>query len=388
MTTLMPANRSPLRAVTNPVRLRRYDLVLIFAVAALSLVGCLLVWSATRTKLGWSGANPQSFLVRDLANAGIAAILLVASARIDSRILRLVGPVLYGASVLGLVAVLGIGAKINGARAWIEVGGGFEIQPAEFAKLGVIAAIAVLFGDHLSHHGPDAPPTGRELARVLLAAGLPLGLIMLQPDLGSAMVLSAVTLAMLFAANVPARWLVLLGAGAVVVVIAAVSSGFLAKYQVDRITAFTDPSRDLQGIAYNFHQADIAIAHGGVLGQGLLHGLQTQGGFVPEQQTDFIFCAAGEELGWVGSVLIIGLFAVIVWRGMRIAMAAHGVARLLAVGVVAWIAFQAFENVGMNLGLTPVTGVPLPFLSYGGSSLFALAIAVGLLQSIHRRTRF
>lgn len=388
MTTLVPPTRSPLRAVADPVRLRRYDVVLLGTVAILCVIGCLLVWSATRTKLEWQSLSPQSFLVRDAANMAIGSMLLVAAARIDSRILRLIGPVLYVASVLGLVAVLAIGTKINGARAWIEVGGGFEIQPAEFAKLGVIAALAVLFGEHISHRGPDAPPSGRELLRALLLAGIPLGLIMMQPDLGSAMVLSAVTFAMLFAANVPARWLVGLALAGVAVVAVAVVSGFLQKYQIDRITAFTDPSRDLQGIAYNFHQADIAIAHGGALGQGLFHGLQTQGGFVPEQQTDFIFSAAGEELGWIGSAVIIGLFGVVVWRGLRIAMAAQGVARLLAVGVVMWIGFQAFENIGMNLGLTPVTGVPLPFLSYGGSSIFALATAVGLLQSIHRRTRF
>jgi rod shape determining protein RodA len=388
MTTLVPAPRSPLRSVTDPIRLRRYDLVLLGAVTLLCVIGCLLVWSATRTRMMWSGASQETFLVRDILNMSIGAVLLFSSARVDSRLLRLIGPVLYVGSVLGLVAVLLIGTTINGARAWIEVGGGFEIQPAEFAKLGVIAAVAVLFGDQIARRGPDAAPKTIDLFRALLIAGIPLGLIMMQPDLGSAMVLSAVTFAMLFAANVPARWLLALAAGAVVVVVVAVMSGFLAKYQVDRITAFTDPSRDPQGIAYNFNQADIAIAHGGALGQGLFDGLQTQGGFVPEQQTDFVFSAAGEELGWIGSGVIILLFGVIIWRGLSIALNARGIARLTAVGIVGWIGFQTFENIGMNLGLTPVTGVPLPFLSYGGSSLFALAIAVGLLQSIHRRTRF
>src|SRR5262249_13795512 len=149
-----------------------------------------------------------------------------------------------------------------------------------------------------------------------------------------------------------------LAGGAVVVVLVAVQSGFLAEYQVARLTTFTDPSHDLQGIAYNFNQANIAIAHGGALGQGLFNGLQTQGGFVPEQQTDFVFSAAGEELGWIGSSAIILLFGVVIWRGLKISMAAQGVARMLAAGIVAWIGFQTFQNIGMNLGLTPVTGVP------------------------------
>src|SRR6185312_4005715 len=206
------------------------------------------------------------------------------------------------------------------------------------------------------------------------------------PDLGSALVVAAAALGVLIAAGVRLSWilglLVLAGLGAVL----AVHSGVLASYQLARFAAFTHPGRDPQGVAYNITQAHIAIAHGGLFGQGLFHGAQTRGAFVPEQQTDFVFSVAGEELGILGSAAIIGLFAVVLWRGLRIAAQASGAQRLVAAGIVCWIGFQAFQNIGMNLGLTPVTGLPLPFVSYGGSSMFAQGLALGLLQAIHRRT--
>ena len=167
----------------------------------------------------------------------------------------------------------------------------------------------------------------------------------------------------------------------------AIKAGVLADYQLARFAAFTDPGRDPQGVAYNITQAHIAIAHGGLFGQGLFHGAQTRGAFVPEQQTDFVFSVAGEELGFVGSAAIIALFG-----GVAVARAAdrrrgrRGASRLVAAGIVCWIGFQTFQNIGMNLGLTPVTGLPLPFVSYGGSSMFAQGLALGLLQAIHRRT--
>jgi rod shape determining protein RodA len=215
-------------------------------------------------------------------------------------------------------------------------------------------------------------------------AAVPLGLIMLQPDLGSALVVAAAAFGILLAAGVPARWtlaLLLLAVGGAML---AVKAGVLADYQLARFRAFTDPHLDLQGTAYNVNQARIAIAHGGLFGQGLFHGAQTQGGFVPEQQTDFIFSAAGEELGFAGGAAIIALYAVLLWRMLRVAYSADRIGRLLCAGVVCWFAFQAFQNIGMNLGLTPVTGLPLPFVSYGGSSMFAGAVAVGLVLAVGR----
>jgi rod shape determining protein RodA len=387
MTTVLLPSRHPLRAVADPRRLRSYDLVLLGAVLLLCLIGALLVWSATRSRLEAAGGNPQTYLAKHLLNTALGAVLLFLAARVDSRLLRLIGPVLYLGSVLGLLSVFVIGSTINGAHAWIVIGGGFEVQPAEFAKLGLIAALSVLFGQRASWRAPGSGPAGREMIAALGLAAVPLGLIMLQPDLGSALVLSAASFGVFVAAGVRARWLVGLLVAAAVLAVLAIKAGVLAEYQLARFAAFTHPGRDPQGVAYNINQAHIAIAHGGIFGQGLFHGAQTRGAFVPEQQTDFVFSVAGEELGFAGSAAVIGLFAVILWRGLRIAVAATDTSRLVAAGIVAWIGFQAFQNIGMNLGLTPVTGLPLPFVSYGGSSMFAQGLAVGLLQAIHRRTR-
>jgi rod shape determining protein RodA len=182
---------------------------------------------------------------------------------------------------------------------------------------------------------------------------------------------------------VQARWMIALVLAAVIGAILAVKIGVLADYQLERFKAFTQPGRDIQGAAYNVHQARIAIANGGLTGTGLFHGPQTRGEFVPEQQTDFIFSVAGEELGFLGSALIIGLFGVLLVRALRIARDADRTGRLIVAGVVSWFAFQIFENIGMNLGIMPVTGLPLPFVSYGGSSMLAGGLALGLLQGIH-----
>ncbi|MGX7679183.1 rod shape-determining protein RodA [Jatrophihabitans sp. DSM 45814] len=386
-TALAPPPRASLRRVTDTRRVNPYDKVLILSVGLLCLIGALLVWSATRTRLIDAGANPQTYLARHLLNTALGAVLLFCAARVDSRLLRLIGPLLYVASILGLLAVFVIGSTINGAHAWIVIGGGFEIQPAEFAKLGLIVALAVLFGQRSDRRAAGQPPSGSELGVALGLALLPLGLIMLQPDLGSALVICAATFGVLLTAGVRARWLIGLIAVAVFGAFFAIKAGVLADYQLARFAAFTNPGKDPQGVAYNINQAHIAIAHGGFFGQGLFHGAQTSGAFVPEQQTDFVFSVAGEELGFVGSAAIIALFGVVLWRGLRIARAATGAARLVAAGIVCWIGFQTFQNIGMNLGLTPVTGLPLPFVSYGGSSMFAQGLAIGLLLAIHRRCR-
>lgn len=378
--------RPPVRALADPRRLRSYDWTLLLAALALCCIGALLVWSATRTRLLADGANPQTYLAKHLLNTALGAALLFLAARADARVFRLIAPVLYVGSVLGLLAVFAIGSTINGAHAWIVLGGGFEIQPAEFAKLGVIAALAVLFAQRAATRRAGTPPGPKDLLAAGVLVSIPLALIMLQPDLGSALVLASASLGVLIAAGVRARWIVGLLALAVLGAVLAVKAGVLADYQLARFAAFAHPGRDPQGVAYNITQAHIAIAHGGWFGQGLFHGAQTRGAFVPEQQTDFVFSVAGEELGFVGSVVIIGLLGVVLWRGLRIAAASTGASRLIAAGIVCWLGFQAFENIGMNLGLTPVTGLPLPFISYGGSSMFAQGIALGLLQAIHRRS--
>jgi rod shape determining protein RodA len=383
MTLLARDPQAPF-VLTPPVmplerRARGYDIPLALTALALALVGAVLVWAATKQSSG------TSFLVRHLFNLGIAAVLMLAASRLNARLLRLFGPVVYGLSLFGLLLVLVAGSTINGAKAWIEVGGGFELQPAEFMKLGMIVGLAVLFTRYQEDRDEDAPPTTRDMLTALVLVAVPVGLILLQPDLGSAMVLACAVFGVLIAAGARARWTIGLITCAVIIAVVVVKAGVLHDYQLARFKAFLDANHDLQGVGYNVHQARIAVADGGLFGTGLFHGPQTNGGFVPEQQTDFIFSVAAEELGLVGAGAVIALFALLCWRGLRIARDADDAGRLVAVGVVCWFAFQAFQNIGMNLGLTPVTGVPLPFVSYGGSSMFAQGLAIGLLQAVRRR---
>jgi rod shape determining protein RodA len=222
---------------------------------------------------------------------------------------------------------------------------------------------------------------------MLAIAGLPAALILLQPDLGTMLVLSATVFGVVGISGAPRRWLVALAGSAVGGAVLAVQAGVLKDYQVDRFLAFTNPGLDPRGAGYNTEQARIAIGNGGMFGQGLFDGSQTKSGFVPEQHTDFIFTVAGEELGLVGSAVLISLLGVVLWRALTIAMRADDLfGRLAAGGIACWFGFQAFQNIGMCLGIMPVTGVPLPLVSYGGSSMFAGLMAIGLLQNIHLRT--
>ncbi|MEP6851328.1 MAG: FtsW/RodA/SpoVE family cell cycle protein [bacterium] len=381
-----PIGQTPLRSWRRSASGRSgTDPWLTGAALALALVGAVLIYSATRSGQA-GGSSSRAYLYRHLANVALAVGLGGLAARADSLRLRLLGPTLYGAGILGLIAVALFGATINGAHAWLQLPGGLQVQPAEFAKLGVIVGLAVWFADRTVNRALDGPPTALDVGVALAGCAVPLALIMTQPDLGSAMVVAVAAFGVLLAAGVRARWLIGLMVLAVLIAVLSVRAGLLADYQLARFTSFTDPGRDVQGVAYNVHQARIAVANGGLLGRGLFAGPQTAGGYVPEQQTDFVFSAAGEQFGFLGSLVLVLLFALLLWRALRIAASAEVSGRLVAVGVVCWFAAQVFENIGMNVGLTPVTGLPLPFVSYGGSSMFAAAVAVGLLQAAGRAT--
>jgi rod shape determining protein RodA len=233
----------------------------------------------------------------------------------------------------------------------------------------------------------EARPGGRTLLLALLAAAVPMGVISLLPDLGSTMVVMAITAGMVVISGVKLYKLAVLGLVGGAGAFAAVKLHLLAQHQVNRFAAFADPNLDPQGVGYNTHQARLAIGAGGVFGQGLFQGTQTNGQFVPEQQTDFVFTVIGEELGLIGGLAVLALFAVVLWRGCVIArQATETFPMLLAGGVVCWFAFQMFENVGMTMGIMPVAGIPLPFVSYGGSSMFANFVAIGLLQNVRLRS--
>lgn len=371
---------------SNVVTLRRLDIVLIAAALALSLIGAALVWSATRGRLLAADDDPNAFLTKHLLNLGLGLALAYGVTRLDYRTLRAYTPLVYGFVVTLLLLVLTpLGTSINGAHAWITLPAGFTLQPGEFAKIVVILAMAMVLAER--DVGSDVPKDVDVRYALLWAAG-PAALIMLQPDLGTVLIIGTIVIGIIAVSNARSRWVIGLLAAAGLAGVVALASGVLDQYQVDRLLSFTDPNRDLQGVGYNTNQARIAIGGGGLIGQGLFHGNQTQGAFVPYQQTDFVFSVAGEELGLIGAGLIIALVGLVLWRGIQIARDARDpFGRLVATGVVCWFAFQAFENIGMNLGIMPVTGVPLPFVSYGGTSMFAAWIGIGLLQSVHLRSR-
>ncbi|MDX6258000.1 MAG: rod shape determining protein RodA [Frankiales bacterium] len=370
------------RLLVRESPLRRNDWVLTVAVAIMCVLGVLLVWGASyATRTGHSNAKME----KELIFVVIGVLLGVGTSLLDYRSLRAYAPVFYVASILGLLAVLAIGTRINGAKSWIVVGGGFTIQPAEFAKLALVVGLAMFLGE--KREGTDVP-RDVDVVMVLALSAVPLGLVLLQPDLGTAVVLGFMILAAIAVSGAPFRWIAGLVLLALLGGVGMAATGRLQTYQVARITSFVNPNAtDKQSVAnsYNVRHAQIAIGSGGVFGQGLLHGqLSNTYGYVPEQVDDFIFSVAGEELGFAGCVGIIGLFGVILWRGFRIASKADDAfGRLIAVSIVAWFSFQGFENIGMCLGIMPVTGLPLPFISYGGSSLFANLIAMGLLQNVH-----
>ncbi len=370
---------------TTRVRDVHLDWILVLAVLGLLAIGSLLVWSATSARESLTAGDPDAYLKKQLVNIAIGLVLAVLVAATDHRWVRILAPLVYVASVIGLVLVLVMGSTINGSRSWIQLGG-LSIQPAEFAKLAVVIGMALLVAERVEG-SRTREVGGRYVVGMLAIAGVPAALILLQPDLGTMLVLSATVFGVIAISGVHRGWLAGLALSGVLAAAVAVAVGVLEDYQVDRFMAFTDPTLDPRGAGYNTTQARIAIGNGGVLGQGLFHGSQTRSGFVPEQHTDFIFTVAGEELGLVGAGALILLLGVVIWRALVIAAGTDDLfGRLAAAGIACWFGFQAFQNIGMCLGIMPVTGVPLPMVSYGGSSMFAGLMAMGLLQNIHLRS--
>jgi rod shape determining protein RodA len=360
------------------------DWILVLAVVALVTIGSLLVWSATAHREDLTSGDPTAYLKKQVVNVVIGLLLMTLVTATDHRWVRILAPLAYLASLGGLVLVLTNGSTINGSRSWIQLGG-LSVQPSEFAKLAVVIGMALLVAERTE--GRRRPLGLGTLLGMLAIAGVPGALIMLQPDLGTMLVLTATVFGVLAVAGTPRRWLALLLAGGLTAAVTLVAQGFLEQYQIDRFLAFTNPGLDPRGAGYNTEQARIAVGNGGLLGQGLFHGSQTQSGFVPEQHTDFVFTVAGEELGLLGAGLLIALLCIVIWRALSIAATTPDVfGRVAAAGIACWFGFQTFQNVGMCLGIMPVTGVPLPFVSYGGSSLFAGMLAVGLLQNIASRS--
>lgn len=363
------------------------DPVLNIAVLLLSILGIILVYAATRDWFAANGQDPEYYLKRQIINVVIGVALAYGATLVDYRVLRAYTPILWGIGVLGLTAVLipGLGSVVNGARSWISLPGGFQIQPAELAKITIIVGMALILSER---EAGEKGPSDRQVLYSLIVAAVPILLIVLQPDLGTVLIISAAVVSIIAISGARLRWVVGLLVVGITGAYVAVATGEVSDYQLNRLRSFIDPYADPQASGYQLRQARITIGSGGLLGKGLFDGPQTNGRFVPEQQTDFIFTVSGEELGFLGSSFILFLYALILMRGFSIAKRTNDLfGRLVTMGVVAWLSFQIFQNIGMTMGLMPMTGVPLPFLSYGGSSMFANMIAIGLLQNVYQRTR-
>ncbi len=385
MTSMFPTKSSDAAVAPSRDRgggyFRDLDWVVIIAALGASLMGSVLVWSASRADLAAEG-DPQSYLKRHLINLGVALVLFVIATRINYRWLRAYTPVVYVASMMLLLVpfVPGLGVTIAGAQAWINVPLGLTIQPSEFAKITVILMMAALLAEP---RDIEQEPSGRDVLYSLGIAAIPTAIILVQNDTGTVLIMGAVVISIIAVAGVRTRWLVGLIGGAALGILAAIQAGLLRQYQVERLTSFINPESDLSASAYNANQARIAIGGGGIDGYGLFQGPQTQGNFVPVNESDFIFTVVGEEFGFIGSAVLIALLAVVLFRAVMIAWKADDMyGRLVATGVAAWFGFQMFENIGMTLGIMPITGIPLPFVSAGGTSMMATWIAVGLLQTV------
>jgi rod shape determining protein RodA len=366
--------------------IRHLDPVLLLVTGLIVFGGFFLLYSATKTTLIGEGLAPFTRVQKQLVTAVIGVVLMMLIATFDYRFLKVYAGFIYGAMlvVLVLVRIPGIGSTAIGdataAQRWFAFGG-FQITPSEFVKVGLIIMLAAVLSELR-----NPVPTLNDVLRVCGIAAIPMGLVFLQPDIGTTIVLVAIVVGMLIVAGTRPRHLLALALTAVVLLFLAFQLHVIKTYQLDRLTGFLDPSRDTQTTNYNRQQAEIAVGSGGMLGRGYLSGSQTNLDFVPEQHTDFIFTVAGEEFGFVGASVLLGLYALLLWRAIRIAyLSKDPFGTYLASGVASMFAIQMFVNVGMVIGIMPITGIPLPFVSYGGSQMLANFIAVGILLNVHMR---
>jgi len=365
-----------------------FDFILLIATMLVSVIGVVMVYTATRGSLLAQGEDPKTFLKKQGLFVILGVITMVVVALIDYRRLEPVANVLYWLIVLALLGVFAIGSSAQGAARWFSLGP-LQLQPSEFAVLALILAVA----SYCARRDEEGL-AWRDVFRLLIMAGIPIILVLLQPDLGTAMIMVIVLLVMLAVAGLPIRILVMLLVATVLVAIVAVEGGLLHHYQIARLTTFLNPNSHstnpyVQSAIYNTQQAKNAIGSGGLLGSGIGHGVETNLGYVPEQQTDFIFTAVAEQLGFVGSVGLIGLLGIIAWRVLHAAVVSRDIfGRLICSGLFAFIAFSVFQNAGMTMGIMPITGIPLPFVSYGGTAVLVFFGAVGLALSVGARRKF
>jgi len=364
--------------------IRHVDWFLIVIAIALSVVGLLLLYSATSQTLRQGGFDPFDRVNKQAITMVLGAGAALAIASVDYRFWKIYAGFIYIASVVALllVRVPGIGTtdSTGTAQRWFAVGP-LQITPSEFTKLAIIVTLAAVLANIRT---PE--PTLRDLFKVLILAAVPLVLVVLGPDIGTSIGIAAIVVGMLIVAGTKLRHLLVLSVAGIIAIVLVFQTGAIESFQRERLTAFLDPNSVSADVRYNLDQSLIAVGSGGLLGKGYLHGVQTNLDYVPEQHTDFIFTVAGEEFGFVGALAVLALFALLLWRSIRIAwLAKDPFGTYVAAGIASMFAIQMFVNVGMVIGIMPITGIPLPFLSYGGTSILVSFAAIGMLESIHMR---
>ena len=380
---IQPASEPPPPLVPREWRLR-LDPLLLLATLGLVAASLIAIDGATRNDIE---GDPNYYVHRQAAYAVIGLVLMYAVSRLDYSRLRELRYPIYGLLLGVILLVLVVGGVTRGTRAWIELPF-FNFQPSELGKVLLIVALAGFLVDRMRRMGRDTT------ARIMLLGLLPTLLVIAEPDLGSALVYVAGTLALLFVAGAPWRHFAALGAlfavAIALVLVVAPMAGVqvLEPYQVDRLTSFLEPSADPGDEGYQQHQALIAMGSGEKTGRGVADATQTSLNFLPEHHTDFIFAVVGETFGFAGCALILSLYALLIWRGLHILTVAKNLyGALLAGGITVMLLFQLFVNIGMNVGIMPITGVTAPLLSFGGSSMLATFLALGLLHSVHAQAR-
>jgi rod shape determining protein RodA len=358
---------------------KNFDWMLFGATVFLVAIGLLVIWSTSFKAVGVANSSDA---MHQLVFAGFGLVALIVAARIDYRTWSKLTPWLYGLMIVLLLIVALFSKPVLGAQRWIDFGF-FQFQPSEFAKLVVIVALARFFADHY-----DRLEHPKYLVISLLYVALPVGLVMRQPDLGTALVLMAIWLGMALVSRIRKIYLVGLGLAGLAVMPLVISH--LHDYQKARLAVFLNPQVDPLGAGHNVIQSTITIGSGQLFGRGLGAGTQSQLNFLPQlaQHTDFVFAVLGEKMGFVGCVVLLVLFAVLMLRGLQIGYSAQDrFGMFLAVGVVSMLLFHVFINVGMNMGIAPVTGIPLPLVSYGGTAMIVVMAAIGLLESVALRRK-
>jgi rod shape determining protein RodA len=344
--------------------LRNMDKLLLFAALALGVFGVLMIFSATRAD------NPSTYyLKRQLMFFVIALVAMLLAASFDYRKLMPYSKIIYAVTLILLVLVLVLPLAF------------FDLQPSELAKIAVILLLGTFLADRHMEIGSN-----KEFLQALAIGLGAIFFVFLEPDLGSTLSIFVITMGMLLVGGARLKQMAALAAGSAVVVAAAVGLNLLKAYQVARLLVFVKPDMDPLHTGYNLVQSKIAIGSGQLVGKGLFHGTQTNLKFIPEHHTDFIFSVVGEELGFIGGAILLALFALLLWRAMKIAISARDpFGTIIAVGIVVMFFFQISVNIGMTMGIMPITGIPLSFMSYGGASLIVNFLCIGLLLNIGMR---